>query len=80
MNKNKLSALTKIELNQQKGALKNILIATVIVLFVLSSIILYLGTKNHNSAILTVLPCLLLMLVPGFIKWNQLNTELKSRL
>lgn len=79
MKKNKLAELTADELGKQKSSLKRILFATGIVMLVLCIVLLYLINKSRNFALIAVIPCCLLMLLPGIIRWSQINTEIKSR-
>jgi hypothetical protein len=78
MNKT-LSELTISELNKRKSSLSRILIGTGIVILVLCSVILYLVNRNQNFALIAVVPCSLLMMLPGIIKLSQIIAEIKSR-
>lgn len=79
MKKNRFSELTTLELNKQKSSLNNILIAAAVLLVILCGIILYPSDKSQNVKLLTILPYFLLGILPGAIRWSQINTELKSR-
>lgn len=75
----KLSELTLSELSTRKSSLSRILIGTGIVLLILSIALLYLINRSQNFALIAVIPCCLLIMLPGIIKLSQINTEIKSR-
>lgn len=75
----KLSELTISELNKRKSSLNGMLIGTSIVILILCSILLYLINKSQNFALIAVVPCCLLIMLPGIIKLSQINAEIKSR-
>ncbi len=79
MKTNKLSDLTLEELNKQKNSLKGVLIGLGIVTLIAYSILLYLAIKNRNFVLIAIIPCGAITLLPGLIRWSQLNTEIKSR-
>ncbi|CAL1518888.1 hypothetical protein MMC2321_02633 [Chitinophaga sp. MM2321] len=79
MKTNKFSDLTINELNKQKSSLNRILLGTGIVMLILCTVLLYLISKSQNFALIAVIPCILLTMLPGIIKLSQINAEIKSR-
>ena len=79
MKTNKLSELTLEELHKQKNTLKSVLIAFSIVMFLAGAGLLFMAIKSKNFALIAVIPGCMLTLLPSFIRYGQLNTEIKSR-
>lgn len=79
MGKSKLSALTIDELHKQKRSLNGMVLGTGIILLILCGVLLYLINKSRSFSLLPVVPCCLLIVIPGIIKLSQVNAEIKSR-
>lgn len=79
MKTNKLSGFTIAELTKQKAMLKGLLIGGAIVALVLYTVLIYLIIKNGKTSLIAVMPCGILFILPGIMKWNQIEAELKSR-
>lgn len=79
MKNNKLSDLTADELYKEKKSLTGIVLATGIVMLILSIVMLYLIITKHKFAFAGVVPICLLTLLPSLIRLNEINSEIKSR-
>ncbi len=79
MKTNKLSELSLEELHKQKNTLKSVLIAFSIIMFLAGLGLVFMAIKSKNFALIAVLPGCMLTLLPNFIRFGQLTTEIKSR-
>ncbi|MBC8645229.1 hypothetical protein [Flavobacterium lindanitolerans] len=79
MKTNKLSELTLEELHKQKNTLKSVLIAFSIIMFLACVGLLFMGMKSKNFALIAIIPGCILTMLPNYIRFGQLNTEIKSR-
>jgi len=79
MKPNKLSDLTLEELTKQKKQMSAIVGATIAVLLIFLGAMIFLIYRKQNLTLLAILPSAGLALLPGVIRLNQLNAEIKSR-
>lgn len=79
MKTNKLSELTLEELHKQKNTLKSVLIAFSIVMLIACAGLFFVAIKSKNYALIAIIPGCMLTMLPNYIRFGQLNTEIKSR-
>lgn len=79
MKTNKLSELPLEELHKQKNTLKSVLIAFSIVMLIACAGLLFVAIKSKNFALIAIIPGCMLTMLPNYIRFGQLNTEIKSR-
>jgi len=79
MKPNKLSDLTLEELTKQKKQMSAIVGATIAVLLIFLGAMIFLIYRKQNLTLLAILPSVGLALLPGVIRLNQLNAEIKAR-
>jgi hypothetical protein len=79
MKTNKLSELTLEELYKQKNTLKSVLIAFSIVMLIACAGLFFVAIKSKNYALIAIIPGCMLTMLPNYIRFGQLNTEIKSR-
>lgn len=77
--KNNLSGQSLEFLIKQRNLLKGVAIGFGIVLLLAFSIILYVAIEKKNFALIAVLPASMITLLPILLRFNQINTEIKSR-
>ena len=79
MKTHKLSELTLEELHKQKNTLKSVLIAFSIVMLIACAGLFFVAIKSKNFALIAIIPGCMLTMLPNYIRFGQLNTEIKSR-
>lgn len=79
MKKNSLSEVSIETLTKQKNLLKGVAIGFALVMLFAFGALLYLATKKGNYSLLAVWPASMITLLPIWIRFSQINQEIKSR-
>jgi hypothetical protein len=64
---------------KQRQLLKGVAFGYGIILLVAFCIILYVAIKKHNYSLIAIFPASMIILLPIFIRYGQINTEINSR-